>query len=220
MPQKRMSRNNKRNRKPSKRMNMSIATVVPNAFRTTMVYHMTGALTEAAVNTGVYAAFSLIDLNDPDKTGVGLQPVGYDQWGQMYSRFKVTGFKVELQYVNRNDTDEVLVGWFIHNSLAPTSSVQAWPAQRYAAARLLQASSGGNSTTTMTVSIPIWDVMSITKQQYMDELDFTQVSGAGPTKQAYISVFAQGFGTVASVRFDYKMKYTVELSDPVSLGMS
>lgn len=214
---------NKKNRRPRRNRitpGMSVASVVPNAFRTTMVYHTLGSLTEAAVNTGAYYTFALTDLYDPDKTGAGLQPVGYDQWAQMYSRFKVMSVELEFQFVNRNSSDEVLVGWFVHNSLAPTSSVQAWPAQRYAARKFLQAKTGGVSTATMAVSIPIWDVMSVTRQQYVDELDFSQVSGAGPTKTAYISAFAQGLGTVGSVRFDVKIKYAVELSDPVSLGMS
>lgn len=201
------------------RSGLTIATVVPNAFRTTMVYHTLLSLTEAAVNTGAYNAYSLIDLNDPDKTGVGAQPVGYDQWGQMYSRFKVTSVTLELQAVNRNN-NAALVGWFVHNTLAPTSSVQAWPAQRYAGCRLLQANTGGGSTADFRATFKLWDLMSLTKQQYMDELDFSQVSGAGPVKQVYFSAFCQGFGTAAVVSYDLKIKYSVELSDPVSLGMS
>lgn len=218
MPQKKNTRQS-RAKRGRKAQGMAVNSLVPTAFRTTMMYHSINGLAEAAVATGAYYTYSLTDLFDPDKTGVGSQPTGYDQWSQMYSRFRVTATELTLNFVNRAATP-CLAGYFVHTSLAPTSSVQAWPIQRYADGRFIQSNTGGPSTTTFRFSRNIWDLLSLTKDQYMDELDFSQVSGAGPVKTVYLSLYVVGQGASASVNIDARIKYHVELSDPVSLGMS
>ncbi len=215
-----MPKNSRKSRRGKKSERTNVNSLVPSAFKTTMMYHEIVGMAEAAVATGSYYTFALTDLNDPNKTGTGAQPTGYDQWGQMYSRFKVTHVALEMSFVNRNTATPCLAGYFVHTSLAPTSSVQAWPIQRYADGRFIQANTGGPSVTGFRLNKPIWDLLSLTKQQYMDDLDFSQVSGAGPTKTVYLSLFVVGQGTAANVNGDIRIKYTVELSDPVSLGMS
>jgi len=50
-----------------------------------------------------YHQFSANGLYDPDVSGVGHQPRGFDQWMQLYSRYVVTKAKITVQAANDNN---------------------------------------------------------------------------------------------------------------------
>lgn len=45
--------------------------------------------------------FRLNSLYDPDLSGLGTQPVGYDQWAAFYNKYRVVSTEVEIRVENR-----------------------------------------------------------------------------------------------------------------------
>lgn len=53
--------------------------------------------------------YAINSLFDPDNSGVGHQPRGFDQWGAFYAWYKVHACKVKFKFLN-NGTEPVNVG--------------------------------------------------------------------------------------------------------------
>lgn len=65
-----------------------------------MRYHDTIQVNPAAL---IYSyLFNLIDLHDPDRTGVGHQPMGYTEVGALYNRYRVHACKWRVRISNVN----------------------------------------------------------------------------------------------------------------------
>ena len=99
-------RNNRKRRRRNKRYNRyprigtatSLSVLAPDRMRVKLMYSDTviqsglgGALSEQT-----YRGNSLFD---PDKTGVGLQPVGHDQWSNFYGKYRVLSSSIKCQFV-------------------------------------------------------------------------------------------------------------------------
>lgn len=72
--------------------------VVPNKYRAKLKYVMYGSMDPAA---GLYSeqVFNAVSLNDPDFTGAGHQPRGYDQIMAMYSVYQVMAASIIVEVV-------------------------------------------------------------------------------------------------------------------------
>lgn len=53
-------------------------------------------------------AFRLNSVYDPDLSGTGNQPVGFDQWAAFYNKYRVLSTDVEIRLENRSTTGESL----------------------------------------------------------------------------------------------------------------
>lgn len=73
---------------------------LPQVLKTRMAYHARLSRTPAAVDAlGVYV-IDASSLYDPDYTGVGHQPMGYDQIAPMYDHWFVNGAKISVTFAN------------------------------------------------------------------------------------------------------------------------
>lgn len=65
---------------------------------TRLIYSTRLDLTPAAAATDSYV-FSGNSIFDPDFTGGGAQPLGYDQWATLYNKYRVHGSKIKGTFV-------------------------------------------------------------------------------------------------------------------------
>lgn len=74
--------------------------------------------------------FNLSSLYDPDATGLGHQPMGFDFWSQMYLKYTVTGAKVRLRFgtIGVVNTYDYWVGWYLSETATPVTydSFNSW----------------------------------------------------------------------------------------------
>lgn len=71
-------------------------TPLPTTFRCTMIYGTTFALNVATGGIPAVRVFSANGLYDPDITGAGNQPRGFDQISPLYDHHTVIGSKIEM----------------------------------------------------------------------------------------------------------------------------
>lgn len=218
-------KNNSKRGRRGRRMKMQAPRqygLVPNAFRTTMVYPATFVLTETVGSNPAFNTFAINSLYDPDFSSTGAQPVGYDQWSQMYGRFTVVGFEFSFTHASRQGASNspMQVGWFTHVQSTPTSSFQAWNGQRQSEAALIAGNTAGPCLKTFNGRLLPWEVASITKSQYMDENDYSHLSASGPVRPLYITTYVTGQGQLGISVVQVKLIYHVELREPVMLAIS
>lgn len=74
---------------------------VPDRIKVKLPYH---TVINYASAVGVQdQVFNLNSIYDPDRTGVGHQPLGFDQWAAFYNRYRVYGVKVRWTITNRSE---------------------------------------------------------------------------------------------------------------------
>lgn len=192
---------------------------VPNAYITRMGFYGNYNIQEVAAGTGAFTTFALTNLYDPDYTGVGTQPISFDQWSTLYARFRVVSVRMELWVVN-NTNVVTETGWVASTAPILPATINAWPCQRVSGSRPLSINTGGQATCVFNKVFKPWELMSLTKAQYMSEADYSHTSSAGPSRNCYLNVWCIGMAGLANIRAGLRLFYDVELSEPLNLATS
>lgn len=197
-------------------LNLRSPNVVPDVMRVKLKYDTFVSFAGAA---GV--AFDNVYVNslfDPDYTGTGNQPLGYDEWSNFYGRYRVNGMSINVSGVNTNSTNPLFIAvWPSLNSSTPasTSSVLSLPYVKY---RTTGQSSGN-------ARIFVKNYMSVKKmfgyKSIDQEDDFTAGTGASPTNLMYFHVYGYSTsGSVPTFQGIVSITYYVEFYDRNQLAIS
>lgn len=194
----------------------------PRRLPITFTYNTRFSLTEAAAGTGTTYVFRLNSLYDPNLTGVGSQPVGYDQWSTLFNRSIVTRCDVVVTYTNTTASYTPLrFGFYPATGLSTIpADTDAWATQWGARSGMM----GGHGTTikTLRASFDIHKVLGVTKMRILDDVGYTEntstaVAGAF---QALLVTHIAGVSAVASATLFVTLKFHAVLFDPVALTVS
>lgn len=204
------------------RMAVSRNVVSPH-LRITMPYTQSGALAEGAANLGAYNTFVLNSAFDPDFTGGGLQPLGFDQYAQFYGRYRVLNVRFELTLSNGSATVPIQAGMYASPQSTLPAVATAWRIQPTPAnkSKMLSPNTGAGSVHVFTSKIPLASVFGVTRKEFESDQDFSAGFAASPARPAYLHCWIQGLsGSVASAYWTIRMWQDIELSQPVALGLS
>lgn len=137
-----------------------------------------------------YHQFSCNGMYDPNRTGVGHQPIGFDQWMSWYDHYHVIGSKITVYTRSVDTTTDTIVGIYKSdtNSFSPTTAEHACelPGAVY---KHLPRTGTGDAT-----SIKVRSKYSPRKDQSSSKvLSDDQLRGDAnndPTEQHYFTIFA------------------------------
>lgn len=177
------------------------------------------ACTGAASNAYVFSANGLYD---PDITGAGHQPMGYDQLMALYEHYTVTNARITVSFVNESTTENAYVGI----AMFPDSSVETVPTKMIENGLLKRewlAPNAGSSKSqcSITYSCKIAKLNGRPGNIVGDDL-YRGDSASNPTEQSYFHIFAYNLSTVStcSVRFDVVIEYDAMFTEPRKLTQS
>lgn len=134
--------------------------------------------------------FRLNSIFDPDKSGVGHQPYGYDQLALLYRKYKVNAVAVEIIFTD--PSEDALVGAAIVQPPGGTFSLSgATPAQ--VKEQNMSTTRTINNTGSQVVRIkqffPLASISGLTKLQFGADVDlFTALVTANPSAQPTIRI--------------------------------
>lgn len=218
-----MNRSYRRRRIQRKRQKTTVSTTnalspIPSRFITKMKY------AEAAVLSGIGMQtyrWNLNSLWDPNRTGLGHQPYGFDQLtGTIYNRYRVISCKYVVSAIS--DNFNIACAVLPSNEAAPPISNVSEARENPRCQYLVQNPGGTLKVITGTVSIP--KLMGRTKAQYMASDSYQAQYSASPTELAVLNVYTQGLSDDASVTIpttvNILLEYTVELFDPNNVDQS
>lgn len=199
-------------------------TTVPRPMIAPVTYMQLGyfsavRITESASGVGNFNSFRLNDLYDPDFTGTGSQPVGFDQVSALYTRFRVLKVAVSIDWVKRGTTSSAYAVAYPSAQSTLPAGCQAWPLQPYAKSGAICLGGPSMFHTSMVCDLP--KILGLTRAQYMDEIDFTCTNSSSPTRSPYlhVGVFSR-FGTLVDCEVYVRFVYSVECSQPVNNDLS
>lgn len=200
------------------RANYKLQVQVP-ALRVRLPYSYQGSLVEGAAALGASYSFRINDVFDPDFSGGGLQPLGFDQYTQFYGRYHVWGFHYELTFSTRTTTPIYVGTNFSAQSTLPAVAIAWFVVNSTVRTKGLGANSGSNNVVTLRGRANIPDVLGVKRSEYSDQ-DFSAAVAGTPARVGYLHVWTVGRSAVATVDISARLWYDVEFSQPVALGMS
>jgi len=195
---------------------------VPDRYLTTLKY--AEAVTVSAAGLASYK-WRLNSLFDPNLTGVGHQPYGFDQLcgpagTALYNRYRVISCKYVLTCTS--DAANIAFGVLPANeSLTLINNVSEMRENPKAQYKVFT-QGGPAQMLTGTVSLP--KLIGRTKSQYMADDNYQATYAANPAELAILNCYAQGLNDDptfnASPTFNILLEYTVEFFDRHTLDQS
>ena len=162
--------------------------------------------------------FRCNSLNDPDLSGLGHQPMGYDQLMALYSRSRVVGAKISINFVSSDSTSNnssAIVGVCQTSTTNNFSDTNTFLEQKNGRYKIVQL--GENPR-------PISLRYSLKKSQgiknVMDNYEISAVQNANPNIEDFFQVYVSGVSSVqipSPVRATIQIEYIAVFSDPVDL---
>lgn len=172
----------------------------------------------------VYRANSVFD---PDHTGIGHQPMGFDQWAGIYNRYTVLGAKITVVY-NPSAAGSVTAGY-----VGITLSGDTNPLSNYTSINnILESKLTGARTTITGMNQMLGKETRISKnfsakkffgvKDVQDGASLSALVGANPAKDAYFSVWQASIdgNNPASASLTVKIDYIVLMREPKNLDGS
>lgn len=122
---KRRTTKRKRTYGSSNQYSLSLVSPLPTKYTTKLVYSEEIAINAGAGTTGQYV-FSMNGMWDPDISGVGHQPRGFDQLLAMYDHFVVIGSKITVTVDNSTNPGGQMLMIMPYDTATTISSTNDW----------------------------------------------------------------------------------------------
>lgn len=207
--QKKQRKNKQQNKMKRRNVNPVVSAFAPMTYRT-LKYTDNKMLTEVAAGAGAFNSYALNGMYDPDFTGVGGQPMWYDQLLTVtgpYLKYRVTAATVTVTFAN-NVAGNVYCFWNATvSSSFPASLIAAQqkPMSRFA---ILSPTTSGKGQRTFRLRLDIARVLGITKTHLLNDDYYSGNYAANPLSIAYLQlgVYAAPGGAVVA-----QLNYSLEI---------
>ncbi len=165
----------------------------------------------------VNRVYAYNDLFDPNVTGVGVQPVGFDQWCALYGRYEVVSCRVVHELYNNATANIVLMVVY------PTLSTTAVTGTADAAGqpRALTLRTSGTSGVPFASRASTYKVATLIGRNTYS-LNFTGSSGASPANRVYLQYLIASLdgATVMNITLRVRMLFNVRFYEQINLDRS
>lgn len=158
---------------------------------------------------------------DPDSTGVGGQPNGFDQWAAFYNEYVVLSSTIVVEIICGTVTANEYVIYPSYNSGVPAST-QEGSGYRYARRRI-GILSGNAVRGVLASSMSTAELAGVKTEAIIDDDAYGATVSANPAATAvwYWTVLAQNLSTTTLAdRLRVRIVYDVMFRDPIQLGLS
>lgn len=227
-PKKSKSKKRKNKRSKSKNfkysMTKSLRSPVANSAMLKLRY-VTDITLNPAAGIAANHVFRANGLYDPDMTGVGHQPLGFDQWVAFYNKWAVLSSKITVTFSSAVTNDQTiadysLVGIAARDTDTAITNTSQLREQGDCVWKNLSPCEGSRSIVKVTKA------MSMKRYYHAkivgDEL-YTGTSAADPTEQLYYHVWSSCIDSATDASLIYAnvtIEYIAVFTDPQDLSQS
>lgn len=164
--------------------------------------------------------FSANGLYDPNITGVGHQPSGFDQLMLMYDHYTVIGARMTCTFVNTDTTYAQQVAIVARDAPTTQADIRASVEAGTCVHAVLSPAGGDRSTQTLVYNLNPNKFLGRSKPLADSTLKGT--AGTNPSEQVYFHLMADPGGANDSAVVNCKalIEYTVIFHEPKEVGLS
>lgn len=163
--------------------------------------------------------FRLNSMYDPDYSGVGSQPLGYDQWTAFYQRYKVLGVKYKCSFAAPTSLTESMVS--VIPNLVATTDTGATNALAEPYAKMSLWSPNGGWKPVLSGYVDMRKILGLTKEEFGEE-NYSAAYNADPTSVVWfhVRVDTATAGFSGSVYFLLELDFDCEFYQRQELDLS
>jgi len=199
---------------------------VPNVMFTTLRYAENFVLNPGVASNAQYV-FSANGMYDPNITGVGHQPRGFDQMMAFYGRYYVNGCKITLSCANPGtlaNSENVVVSVFPSNTSTATVT-NPWDAIEPKGCQWITFSVGGTDGTTTKPNFKLNNYVNINSWKGNTTNDDDSMSGDASNNPGYqvywiINMFGDGGTDLPATNFIVELEYYAMFKEIKNLAQS
>lgn len=180
----------------------------------------TELLVFAYTGTLKYYQFNLNNINDPNRTGTGHQPMGHDQLALLYGRYRVTGCTYDIMLSNTNATYQGEVVVLLRPDADVMATFEDAMESPYRIYRALP--SEGGSLGRIKGYANLTKIFGITRTELMTDTDYYAGMGGNPSNQAVLTIYVQNQepATAININARVNLRYCTQFFDRNVLGSS
>jgi len=200
---------------------------LPTRLKTVMRYSDVYSFTTGAAGiVGTTQKMRLNSIFDPDLTGTGHQPYGFDQvFGVFYRKYWVSHAKATMLATTVGGSAEVMIAFQVaaDGFLSLAGVTQTYVAEQSAVCTFPLSSSGNARTRVVSVTTDMARLFGVPPKQYRDsESLYAALYTANPIQDAYLEVGGFSPSGVGAEGFTIQIvvEYTVEAFEPITLSHS
>lgn len=160
------------------------------------------------------------DVYDPNVTGVGHQPTGFDQYMAMYNKFVVYDSKIKVvAYATDTEILDTVVGVAVMDSATTQSTTENYLEQPLTDWRVVPAGNGANPVSFSTA----FDATAFSGTSIKTNDLLHGTASAPPGKQWYYHIFCGSTGTAEDpgpMKYSIEVEYLVKFFEPKSQTIS
>lgn len=197
----------------------SFLPVFPNITTRRLRYADRGAATSVSGVVGSYV-FTLSGLYDPNITGTGHQPMGFDEIMPFYEHYHVLRASVHVTFEIEGN-----VKGFVALKITPDTSVPSDPHTLIEEGRnvvdYIDATASYNASKVLRATIDVPGVMGLTRRNFLADTDTGGAINSNPVEQTYLHccVWGNAVSTV-TVIINAVIEYTAVFTEPRNLSAS
>ncbi len=145
---------------------------------------------------------------DPNLTGVGHQPLGFDQWATFYTKYRVHGIKYEFTFINTSTTTQSDAIVLPKDQNTVTTSANTLWERPYTKRKILGVEGSGQAVKTIRGYINPSRVLGFSKLQYnTDDLTHALV-GSNPSTMAFLQIYVSPVDQATDITVIVRAKLT------------
>ncbi len=193
----RTARRKFRKTKPKQKLVKVVSSVhpIPDIFKTKLKYSELITLSYTGTNT--YYQFRLNNLNDPNATGTGHQPNGYDQLSTLYTKTRVTGASYKITYSNASATYQAEVLTQLCSNMTTSSSFADAIETQYA--KRITLDPYGAESRTVTGTVDLAKLFGISRRELLIDDGYIAGIGGNPANQCALNIWVQNISTATAI---------------------
>lgn len=186
----------------------------PNQRVVDLTYAQFGTLT-SGTGGSTKQAFRLNSAFDPDFSGVGSQPTGFDQWSLLYNHYVVEKSTI-VALIDGYSAAPLVAGIYVSDD----STIPSDASELIALGADYSLVSNGTVPTKFVTSVNVGRFFG--RHDVAADSELRATTGANPTEQVFGTLFFQGIDrlTALSVGWSVKIIYTVRFMEPRDLNPS
>lgn len=198
----------------------SVSTPIPDRMYTRLKYSHISYIDTAA--TPQWWTLRLTNLYDPDYTGTGHQPLGYDQWATFYKQYRVIGVSFRITPVMEAST-AMEVGFHINDATTAPTTIELAREKPFSKWIVTGDALYNGKLSYLKGYCSPSKILGISKMKYNAEDAYTgYTAGTINPKGIYLHMGAQDVDrvTVSRVRFQVDMYFRCVFFDRIALASS
>jgi hypothetical protein len=182
----------------------------PTVFPAKLVY--SDYRTVTCASSQAEYVYRLNSVFDPDQTGVGGQPDGYDQLKVLYGRYRVIAVGVEVECIGQSASGLIAIA--PSDTPGPFVSAEEVAGLRYAKAAAFSSTQRG----TVRAMYHIGKLLGYSDEAVLANSNLDAAISANPTFQQYLIVAVEGGTSATQVQNVWvKMTYYVRMEVPIAV---